>query len=319
MNFSVCIIRAVVTVAAISIFAGCDGSQPQANGPATTTPSDTRRAPDSKSRMLAKSNAGDLLYAVGGCGGTCVLSYPGGTLVGSLNVGQEGACVDSDGNVFITNNTAVVEFAHGGSSPIATLALPGNDAFGCSVDPTTGNLAVTFNGSNANVAIFPGARGTPAIYDANLAGLYCGYDGAGNLFVDGYINDQFALAELPASSSDFRDITVNGSVGFAGQVQWDGRYVTVLGGGRRTAELFLLQVSGSAATVVSSTKFTGITYAYQSWIYKNKILIPYANRGVRARKVGVWNYLTGKKTANLKRFGDAVTTDLHGVALSPGP
>lgn len=177
---------------------------------------------------------------------------------------------------------------------------------------------MAFNGTNGNIAIFPGAQGTPTIYGANLEALYCGYDNAGNLFIDGYSNGQFALAELLEGSGSFADLTVNGSIGFAGQVQWDGRYVTVLGGDRRAAKLSLLQVSGSAVTVVGSTSFKGITYAYQSWIYKNKLFIPYANHGVRATMVGVWNYLSGKKTANFKGFADEQTLDFFGVAFSRG-
>jgi len=62
-----------------------------------------------------------------------------------------GLCVDAQGNVFVPTwqgesgtRGYVYEFAHGGSTPIATLSDPGG-AFGCSVDLTTGNLAVTNN------------------------------------------------------------------------------------------------------------------------------------------------------------------------------
>jgi sugar lactone lactonase YvrE len=52
--------------------------------------------------------------------------HPGGNL--------DGACSDSAGNVFVTNWTQVLEYQHGGISPVATLSLPGNQAAGCSVD-----------------------------------------------------------------------------------------------------------------------------------------------------------------------------------------
>ena len=78
----------------------------------------------------------DLIYVTGGCDGTCVVSYPDGEIVGSLDVGfglNSGVCSDSRGNVYIadnsttssTTNSAVVEYTHGGTTPIATFDLPG--------------------------------------------------------------------------------------------------------------------------------------------------------------------------------------------------
>ena len=105
-------------------------------------------------------SSGALIYATGGCGGICVVSYPAGKLVDSISVSGElgGDCADSAGNVFVTNNTEVLEYSHGGTSPIATLSLRGDDAAGCSIDPGTGNLAVVFSESGANVAVFPMPR-----------------------------------------------------------------------------------------------------------------------------------------------------------------
>ena len=69
---------------------------------------------------------------------------------------------------------------------------PGYFPFGCSVDPTTGDLAVT-NFSTAsgralgNVVIYEHAKGKPKkrYTDAAISGmLLCGYDDKGNLFVD---------------------------------------------------------------------------------------------------------------------------------------
>jgi hypothetical protein len=75
----------------------------------------------------------------------------------SISVSGEvgGDCSNRTGDVFVPNNTEVFEYAHGGTSPIATLSLPGNSGAACSIDPSTGNLAVVFSGSDADVAIFP--------------------------------------------------------------------------------------------------------------------------------------------------------------------
>jgi hypothetical protein len=312
---------ALCSCVAAAMLAGCGGSQPPIGAPGAMPQASTNgtHAARGWSWMLAKLSMDDLIYAVGGCGGTCVLSYPSGTLVGSLNVGLSGACVDSHGHVFITNNATVVEYAHGDSTPIETLTLPGDAAIGCSVDPTTGNLAVIFNGTTVGVAIFPGAQGTPMLYAAGSDSQYCGYDDAGNLFVDGYVYGQFVLTELQKGSSSFATLSVNGSIGFAGQVQWDQRYLTVLGGDNRAVKLFFLRASGSTATIVKTTNLNGIKFAYQSWIYSKKIFIPFASHGTPAKKIGIWNALNGRKIANLKDFGSKDFLNIQGVAFSPGP
>ena len=90
-----------------------------------------------------------LLYvSVWDTGVVYVYSYPKAKLLGKL-VGildtPSGMCSDSKGNVWITNfhGEGITEYAHGGTKPIATLSDPGTDPNGCSVDPLTGNLAVT--------------------------------------------------------------------------------------------------------------------------------------------------------------------------------
>ena len=84
----------------------------------------------------------------------------------------------------------IVEYAHGGTVAIATLSRPGEYPEGCSVDPVTGNLAVTNFYSSAgggSVSIYAGARGSPQLYSdpAIVNYRFCGYDARGNLFVDG--------------------------------------------------------------------------------------------------------------------------------------
>jgi hypothetical protein len=66
---------------------------------------------------------------------------PKGKLVGTLTGfnSPAGECVDTAGDVFIVNsNTSqILEYAHGGTTPIATLSDPGYYPNGCAYDPTT--------------------------------------------------------------------------------------------------------------------------------------------------------------------------------------
>ena len=114
--------------------------------------------------LSPQSLQGDLLYLPGGCSSTCIVSYPGGQVVGSAGPGTYGACGDGRGNVFIADNDAIDEYSHGGTEPINTFSLPGF-VRSCGVDPQTGNLAVAFytSSSEENVAIFSRRTGAACV------------------------------------------------------------------------------------------------------------------------------------------------------------
>ena len=180
-----------------------------------------------------------------------VYSYPRGKVEGTLTGFDvpAGECSDRAGNVFITSFLAseIVEYAHGGTSPIATLSDPGEYPVGCSVDPTTGNLAVTNQLTTSyfagDLAIYPNASGTPTTYTAPNFYYYffCTYDNKGNLYVDGLSNGTNSstgqYAELPAGSSNLESITIDQDIYPLG-IQWDGKYVAI---GAQTVEKVRVQ------------------------------------------------------------------------------
>jgi hypothetical protein len=309
---------------AAAILAGCGGSQPRIGAPAAMpqSPATATHAARGKSWMLPEAKSEDLLYATGGCGGSCVLAYPGGKLVGAVDAGGydfSGDCTDSNGDVFIGNNNEIVEYAHGGTTRIATLGLPGNSVSNCSVDPRTGNLAVVFLGSDADVAVFSGAAGQPALYSSHIESSYCGYDGSGNLFVSGYNYGQPGLSELLKGASDFTKLSVSYEVGEPGTMQWDGKYITYQSRLQQAAKISRLSISGSQATIVGTTRFLGVKrFSYQSWIYDNVVFVPYNNGGNSgyASKIGLWRYPKGGRAiAVYQHFYKPLR--IGGVTLSP--
>ncbi|MGC2406511.1 MAG: hypothetical protein WA431_08900 [Candidatus Cybelea sp.] len=312
-------IRAFRIGLATAFLAGCGAVQSTEPGALPlSSATNTLAKVQEHSWMLPEAKNEDLIYAVGGCGGTCVLSYPGGTIVGNLDTSGSADCSDSKGNVFITGSTSVLEYAHGGTSPINTLKLPGDLALGCSVDPTTGNLAVVFSSSYGDIAVFPNAQGTPVFYNAPINALFCGYDNAGNLFVDGLTGNAPALSELPAGSSVFTNLSLSGITGSPEQVQWDGKhltYETVIKGNVNVARLSL---SDTTAFVVGKTHFKGVTgFASQSWIYKSTVFVPFGTAGQHAitPKIGAWKYPRGgKPQAKYTNFQGS--TNFVGVTLS---
>lgn len=305
--------------AAILCLAGCGGAQNQVGA----LPGGMAQAA-ARSRMLP-AKSGELIYAVGGCGGTCVVSYPGGQLIGALTTGGSAICSDSQGNVFISDDYDVVEYAHGGTTPTATLSLPGNLAAGCSVDPTTNNLAVVFNGSGADVAVFSNEQGSPRLYTSGIESLFCGYDDAGNLFVDGYTDvhgPQPALSKLPSGGTTFKPLTISPYIGQPGQVQWDGNHITYQAAD--TGEIKRLTISGSSVTVVGTTSLRKVNRrgGGASWIYGGAVLVPFPLHGAMNKTIGIWKYPKGGKATNLiKRFGSYKPSEMHfqGVTISIPP
>jgi hypothetical protein len=227
-------------------FAAC--SQPQAapsipssrseSMPLAVSQSLLGQSEGSASWMVRDAKKGPLLYVSDGSNSVFVYTYPGLKLTGTLkNFSQPlGECVDKAGNIWIANFGAqeMVEYAHGGTKPISTLKTDTDHTpYSCSVDTNTGNLAVsTWRGGSGPgyVSIYKQAKGSPTTYsDSSFVYLlYLGYDPKGNLFLDGVASGSaFRYAELPKGKTKFTSLKLNKSVGYPGNVQFDGKYVTV--------------------------------------------------------------------------------------------
>ncbi|HVR45242.1 MAG TPA: hypothetical protein VMT95_01180 [Candidatus Binatia bacterium] len=281
--------------AATAMLGGCDGSHPPLGGPvaaskmvaiATTTRADN-------TRLLRKATSSDLLYVIGG-DRVYMLSYPTGQPFGSFSVnGPRQLCSDGKGNVFLTlDSDQIAEYPHGSTTPIRTLSDPGEGPTGCSVDPTTGNLAVanggSGSGSNANVVVYAGGSGSPETFtDASFAHFaFCGYDNAGNLFANGVSpSGQFRLAELPKGSSTFTDITLDKRVvgGGGGSIQWDDKYMALA-----AQEGLIYRITGSSGHVLGTVKLKARKPYPIFWIQGNRIVSHYA-----ITKLGLWKYPSG--------------------------
>jgi hypothetical protein len=203
-----------------------------------------------------------------------------GTLRGFYRA--EGTCVDQNGDVFISNlgTGNIFEYAHGGKKPIRILSSPSGDPIGCAVDTTTGDLAVSSLGigSNGSVAIYKNARGKPTLYQDPVFQKYyfCGYDGKGDLFVDGQSSSNvFEFAELAKGSSALKTITLGQSIGWPGAVQWDGQYVAV--GDENAHVIYQFGINGSGGEKKGSTPLRShALYIHQFWIQGHTVIVPNA-------------------------------------------
>jgi len=224
---------------AVALLAGCGG---QTSSPGTMGLMPSGRAAHGGSWMKPGTSGSDLLYVSSRHGDVYVFTYPGGTPVGTLTGFENplGVCSDKNGNVWITNTKPsgtsgyLLEYAHGSTSPIAMLSDPNEAPQDCSVDATTGNLAVA-NGCdggscNATIGIYVNAQGTPTLYSTNPpmgAPYTISYDGAGDVFVVGFegVYKQ-GITWLPKGGSTVKVFPLRPHV-FPRGVRWDGKYLVI--------------------------------------------------------------------------------------------
>jgi hypothetical protein len=282
--------------------------------------------------MLPDAKGMDLLY-VSNDDQLLVFSYPKGKLVGEISVASGdffGLCSDSAGNVFVTSvgsrsQSYILEYAHGGTEPIATLSDPGW-ADGCAVDPTTGNVAVTNYFADyppyyhGDVVVFPKGQGPPSEYsDPNVGNfLFCSYDATGDLFADGG-----SIAELPVGGQSLSDITLDKHVD-ASSIQWiDASQTFVVadrsGGPRGPIDIYQVQVSGSAGTVsgpiILRTKHNRSSRAAQFWTGDGRMVGPGLIRGEVAGLLVFWRYPKGGRPTRIIDRPDGAL-DLYGITVS---
>lgn len=280
----------------IAIFLGGCGSQ-QARNFSSVVPETQAIKHGSAQGSWIRSNAKQktLLY-ISYFDGVNIYSYPSDELVGQLSgfESPEGLCSDAAGNVFVTDTVlqTVSEYAHGATVPIATLydASGQFNPFGCSVDPTTTNLAVTSADSH-DVFVFKDESGTPTIYTDRYAyGYFCTYDDNGNLFLDGENKNGVAthIGELPRGSSTVKDIKlsqpIRDNIGFA----WDGKFLSIDGDLPSNVN-YRLSVHGSKGTITSKASLLNAKYVLQFTIFDNQLIGPDQN----ANQVTFWKYPKG--------------------------
>lgn len=246
---------AIYAIAFGALLSACGGPQTQPAMPSQPGAMSTATHPDSSS--------GDLLYVSDQEKAKVYFySYPAGTLVGTLTGLQfpESLCTDQSGNVYVADQGGlkIAEFAHGGTSPIKTLT-DREYPVACSVDPSTGDLAVA--NENGTVSVYPNATGNPAIYVTPFVPWFCAYDPSGNLFADGD-GAGVDIAELPNGGSAFRRVTYHkGNNGTVAGMQWLTNHLAVGTASRYSGHccgrIYRFRIKGSHARPVGSMLVPG--------------------------------------------------------------
>ncbi len=264
-------------------------------------------SPDRRPSWASRDAKGtNLLYVSDvGTGDVYMYSYPGGKLQGTLTgfMRPAGLCADAAGDVYIPDLDAakIYVYRHGAEKATRVLQDPGYDPGDCSVDPTSGDLAVsnvsTFYTGQGDVAIYRHAKGKPKKYrDAEMFFYYfCGYDNAGNLYVDGADEGNFVLAELPGGQSIFTSLAIDQTIRFGGGVQWDGQYLAV--GDYDSNLIYQFSINGGNATKVGKTPLVNSNFAIGFWLHGTRVIGANDDGG----SVMYWDYPTGG--SNVKTIG----------------
>jgi hypothetical protein len=326
--------NALLSCVTVAMLAGCAGSQsPLAPGggvvlntagglPGARLVPHYRPSPRQSWMSPDAAKTKDLLYVSNLDSGTVnVYSYPNDKQVGTIKGdydGPDGICVDKKNDIWVVNNSdaSLVEYKHGGKTPIASL---GGILFpvGCSVDPATGDLAVTSYGGSSSgggtVSIFADAKGTPKVYtDSEIPHFnFCGYDPKGNLYVDGTdaAQSEFHFAELPKGKNTLKDITLTGgTIYYPGMVQWDGKYVAVgdqEAGGESSGASAIYQTTGSGGKIVHETPLDfpgGYEDVVGFWIQHGTVIGPNTVANPK-QDVGFFKYPAGGKPSKILATG----------------
>ncbi|MBV8724343.1 MAG: hypothetical protein JO078_13080 [Candidatus Eremiobacteraeota bacterium] len=336
---------ALALSASIAVLSGCSGSQapftPAASAPQSLMPPNV-------------STPGEALYVASSTGcsfilhSTChalvsVYSYPDGAYKGewkessgvdtTSRAGE--ACADNLGHVFVTYTAAsgkILEFAHGGATPIATLGDPKGSPEACSVDAASGNLAVVtaMPDGSSTLLVYRNGSGRPAIAysDARLTFTHVGYDNKGNAYVDG----PTGLAVLRAGGDSFQSIPLDRKIVSFGSLQWDGNDIAITDIGADAIYRFAIKENaggGLGGKLVGYTTLIDRSNGNrsqnlrftQTWIANNNVVAADEAGGACdfkcAGSVNAWHYPQGGKA--FKNIGGGRSfTNPSGVAVSVG-
>ncbi len=285
--------------AATTLISACTGLQAPTGGPGETASRAERLG-----SMQTNTQSGELLY----------VAYEGKVLFSPLPQGRPvtelAGLWGSVPAIYAPTEMATclyrkilkLEYAHGETSPINTLSGYGG---ACSWDPTR---AISLWLAATRLQFSSDAEGVAQTFaDSNVSFYACTYDEYGDLFL---------LGETPSSVYEFGRVQHQQRsfyTHFAEQsinmydLAWDGTYVAINGGGRDSAEINRVAVSGSVGTVVSTVSLKqehrprgrlGLEGLW-SWLGDGTFIAPSGGDGKLGKDIDFWSYPAGGEPASV--------------------
>ena len=125
-----------------------------------------------------------------------------------------------------------------------------------------------------DVVIFTGAKGTGTTVADGLESTYfIGYDNKDNLFVDGITTGgTYGMSEMASGKKSFSAISLPNTIPFPGEVQWDGKYITL--NDQSGFAIYQYTVTGTTAKLEGTVSYTGASDCVQTWIAGKYFICP---------------------------------------------
>ena len=306
--------RMALAVGAVALVAGCGAIQPPVGPPAAIP----------QSRTIAKHDDRLLYISDEGTNDVYVYSLSKGTIVETLTGFSEprGVCLDNAGDIWITEagNSKLIEYAPGGTKPIASVNDPGEFPVDCSINGTTGNLGaaniISAKYGPGSLSVYSGTVGAPAIVRAFAHTYDAAYDLAGNLFVDGADDHGWSqFGELARGAKTVVPLTLKGgTISNPINLQYADGHLAI-GDDRGYSEdsvIYQVAVKGSAAKVIGRTRLHDANVIAFFIVGSQVFCLNSTKLGVR---VDVYNYPAGGRATTVIKVsglsmpvGLAVTT-----------
>jgi len=312
--------RHLAKLCMLALLAGC-GS---AGSGATPGPSGGLAA----LRPDVRAPSGALMYASTGWN-VYIFDFPSGTPAGQLGgfdqgFEKNGLCLDGANDLFVTgwNHDSLkgqtYEFGPGSQTPIEKLTT-GGVAHTCSVDPTTGNLAIAeikdkLRDDHGAIAVFAGAQGDPTYYIDPQSSDFrdCAFDSSGNLYVSQ--DSQGNLVELAQGSQTFETIALNAGA-ISGSLQWyDGELLVSSWTVKKSKDTIeQVQITGSTATIVGTSvlRSKGLKRSVDQYVVSDGLVV---GPGGNDKYLEMWNYPAGGQPT--KDLGRGNPGTWQGVAIT---
>lgn len=232
---------------------------------------------------------------------------PAGTLTGFSN--PQGMCTDSHNDVLIANTGGenVLVYPYGSTSSSGSYSISGEYPVDCSIDRTTGNLAVSdifspTTGEGAVTICTSTSSCTTYVEPGGLLECYfIAYVPSGDLYVDGIATGTytFGMTYLPHGSTVWQPATIEGSsIVFPGPLQYAGGYLVVGDqSGSSGSTLYRCTPSGSVVDCNGgSTVLEGASDVVQWFIKRGAQGVTGVDNGAKVEST--WAYPAGSTRPN---------------------
>jgi hypothetical protein len=221
------------------------------------------RAPSARRSWMKPEAAGQRLLYVSDSRNKVVYVYgTSNTLEGTLTGFAEplGECVDASNNVWVVDYEyqELYEYAHGGTKPIAYISTGDGNPYSCSVDPTTGDIAIgiqNFTSAPGWITICAGPSHCTNYLHSPVSYVYfLSYDKNGNLYVDGTDKNNNAFVMAVRSGGQFQKMTIKGApINFPGALVNKFGVLSLGQGASGTSTIYQIAPDG---TVIGSTQLS---------------------------------------------------------------